>query len=155
MAAFAGVLVLAIATPLLRPTLAIAGAVGVFDLLARLAAKRRIDDEDEETLGCLLGQEGLPQHRIEIEPTEARTPQHPTNLRPAPRFRANASGCLQTRHPAAMQDKGNDHLCDRSKRRLAQPNSTQEPLEPWHQIGDHDHGEAPSSAGEMSMIWSL
>src|SRR5512135_2184554 len=104
-ATLAGVLVLAVTTRLLGPSLVIASAVRVFGHLARLAAQRGIDQKHEQPPAGFPFQEVLPQRTVDIELAIAGTPQKPRDLRPMPGLAANAPRGLQARHPPPVQDE--------------------------------------------------
>ena len=106
---FARVLVLAIATPLARPPLAVAGAVGVLGLLARLADQGGVDDEDEQAVGGLSVQQVLPQDRVDIELPPPWPRQEAADLGPMPGLAADGPGGPQAGHPAGVQQEGDDH----------------------------------------------
>ena len=149
------VLGLAIATPFARPPLPVAGAEGVFRLLACLTGQRGVDDEDKQAVGGLSLQQFLPQDRVDIEFPPPWPRQEAADLSPMPSLATYSPGRPQAGHPAGVQQERDDHADHQELGAVLQSERRDPPLETRYRIGDHDHGEAPSSAGEISMIRPL
>src|SRR5208283_3134233 len=65
------------------------------------------------------------------------------------------SGRLQAGHPPGVQQERDDHPDQQELGAVLQSKPCGPPLETRKRIGDHDHGEAPCSAGEIRMIYPL
>ena len=94
-AAFPGMLLLAVTTPLLGPPLPIPRAVGVFGLLAGLADQRGIDDEQEAAPVGFPRQQFRPRDIRQVQAAKAGTLEHPAHLRPMPHVGSHRARGLQ------------------------------------------------------------
>jgi len=148
-------LLLAVTAALLRPPAAVAGAVGVFGFLTGLAAQRGVDDQNKRAQRALHLQQLLPQGRVDVGLLPPPPRQKTTDLRAVPRFAPHRAARLQARHPAGMHQERDDHTHHQPSCRGPRQHLPHPPLETGQRFDDHDHGEAPSSAGEKPMIWSL
>jgi hypothetical protein len=149
------VFVLAVATPFARPALPVAGAESIFCLRACLSGQRGVDDVHELAVVDLALQQFLPRYRIDVQfpPTWPR--EEAADLSAMPSLATHSPRRPQAGHSPSVQQKRDDYANHQQFAAILQPESRDPLLETGHRIGDHDHGEAPSSAGENSMIWPL
>src|ERR1700677_2406178 len=103
-------------------------------------------------MGGLSLQQVLPQDRVDIEFPPPWPCQKAADLSPMPSLATYSPGCPQAGHPARVQQKRDDHADHQKLRAILQSERSDPPLETRYRIGDHNHGEAPSPAGEISMI---
>ena len=146
------VFLLAVATPFAGPPLAVARAVGVFGFLTCLTVQRGVDEEEEEAVAGLLFQQLLPQDRVDIEFPPPWPRQETADLGPVSRLAAHRPSRPQAGHPPRVQQERDDHADDQKLGAVPQSKPCGPPLETRKRIGDHDHGEAPSLAGDIRMI---